>query len=123
MTLGPTQVLVVGFAEPEFSGEVLEEFSRLEDSGIVRLIDAVPPGPADRGELAVGQPRHLGSVQPGEHRPSRRIQHARARIVRTREREREGRGRAVAVVLPASRHVHHGPGILGPRGAQHAGQR
>ena len=51
MTLGPTQVLVVGFAEPQFSGEVLEEFSRLEDSGIVRLIDVLLVARDEAGEL------------------------------------------------------------------------
>ena len=51
MTLGPTQVLVVGFAEPQFSGEVLEEFSRLEDSGIVRLIDVMLVARDEAGEL------------------------------------------------------------------------
>jgi uncharacterized membrane protein YgcG len=36
---GPVQVLVVGFDQPNFSGEVLAEFTRLRDAGIVRLVD------------------------------------------------------------------------------------
>ena len=36
---GPVQVLVVGFDQPVFSGEVLAEFARLREAGIVRLID------------------------------------------------------------------------------------
>ena len=36
---GPVQVLVVGFDNPTFSGEVLTEFTRLRAAGIVRLID------------------------------------------------------------------------------------
>jgi hypothetical protein len=36
---GPIQVLVVGFDRPTFSGEVLAEFTRLRDAGIVRLVD------------------------------------------------------------------------------------
>jgi hypothetical protein len=36
---GPVQVLVVGFDRPTFSGEVLTEFARLRDAGIVRLVD------------------------------------------------------------------------------------
>jgi hypothetical protein len=36
---GPVQVLVVGFDDPTFSGEVLAEFTRLREAGIVRLID------------------------------------------------------------------------------------
>jgi len=35
---GPVQVLVVGFDNPTFSGEVLAEFTRLREAGIVRLV-------------------------------------------------------------------------------------
>ena len=67
MTLGPTQVLVVGFAEPQFSGEILEEFSRLEDSGIVRLIDVMlvardEAGDLDTLELPEGSLHGMGEV-------------------------------------------------------------
>jgi hypothetical protein len=67
---GPVQVLVVGFEYPTFSGEVLAEFTRLRDAGIVRLVgllvvsrtggDAfetldLPEGiEADLGDLAAG---------------------------------------------------------------------
>ena len=37
--MGPVQVLVVGFEQPAFSGEVLAEFARLREAGIVRLVD------------------------------------------------------------------------------------
>ena len=37
--IGPVQVLVVGFDRPTFSGEALAELTRLEDAGIVRLVD------------------------------------------------------------------------------------
>ncbi len=37
--MGPVQVLVVGFEDPRFSGEVLAEFARLGEAGIVRLVD------------------------------------------------------------------------------------
>ena len=72
---GPVQVLVVGLDRPTFSGEVLAEFTRLREAGIVRLVDllvisrtedglfetlALPEGvEADFGDLAVsvlGQP-------------------------------------------------------------------
>ena len=65
---GPVQVLVVGIDRPTFSGEVLAEFTRLRDAGIVRLVDllvvsrdkdgafetlALPEGlEADFGDLA-----------------------------------------------------------------------
>src|SRR6266508_2175410 len=37
--MGPVQVLVVGFDRPAFSGEVLAGFTRLQEAGIVRLVD------------------------------------------------------------------------------------
>jgi len=37
--MGPVQVLVVGFDRPAFSGEILGEFTRLRQAGIVRLVD------------------------------------------------------------------------------------
>jgi hypothetical protein len=39
MTLGPVQLLVVGFERPDFSGEVLAELERLRDSDVVRVLD------------------------------------------------------------------------------------
>ena len=41
MALGPVQILVIGFAEPDFHGQIQEELDRLRDSDIVRLIDAI----------------------------------------------------------------------------------
>jgi hypothetical protein len=38
---GPVQVLVVGFEEPSFSGEVVAELGRLGHAGIVRLVDVL----------------------------------------------------------------------------------
>jgi hypothetical protein len=39
MPLGPVQLLVVGFDQPSFSGEVLAELERLRASDVVRVID------------------------------------------------------------------------------------
>ena len=84
---GPIQVLVVGFDRPTFSGEVLAEFTRLRDAGIVRLVDllvvsrteegafetlALPEGvEADFGDVAarvLGQAENAGEpmAQAGE---------------------------------------------------------
>ena len=38
---GPVQVLVLGFEEPSFSGEVLAELTRLRELGVVRLVDVL----------------------------------------------------------------------------------
>ncbi|GAA0916978.1 DUF6325 family protein [Virgisporangium aurantiacum] len=48
---GPVQVLVVGFDHPAFSGEVLAEFTRLRDAGIVRLVDLLLVSRAADGSL------------------------------------------------------------------------
>lgn len=37
----PVQVLVVGFDEPSFSGEVIAELERLREQGVVRLLDVL----------------------------------------------------------------------------------
>ena len=39
--MGPVQVLVVGYEQPAFTGEVLAELSRLSDAGLVRLVDVL----------------------------------------------------------------------------------
>jgi hypothetical protein len=49
--MGPVQVLVVGFDQPRFSGEVLSELTRLREAGIVRLIDVLLVSRAEDGTL------------------------------------------------------------------------
>ena len=41
MALGPVQLLVIGFDDPEFRGEIRAELDRLREGEIVRLIDAL----------------------------------------------------------------------------------
>jgi uncharacterized membrane protein len=41
MTMGPVQLLVVGFAGGEFKGEIMAELDRLRENDIVRLIDLI----------------------------------------------------------------------------------
>lgn len=49
--IGPVQVLVVGFDQPRFSGEVLAEFTRLREAGLVRLIDLLLVSRSEDGTL------------------------------------------------------------------------
>jgi hypothetical protein len=49
--IGPVQVLVVGFDQPTFSGEVLAEFTRLREAGLVRLLDVLLVARAEDGSL------------------------------------------------------------------------
>ena len=79
------QVLIVGFDQPTFSGEVLAEFTRLREAGLVRLIDvllvsrsedgtlqtleAPEAAAADLGGLAVevlGQPENASQAETSE---------------------------------------------------------
>ena len=49
--MGPVQVLVVGFDRPAFSGEVMREFARLREAGIVRLVDLLLVRRSEDGTL------------------------------------------------------------------------
>ena len=79
---GPIQVLVVGFDQPTFSGEVMAELDRLREAGTARLLDVllvergedgtletlpVPAGaPADMGTLVASI---LGASDPDQPSP------------------------------------------------------
>ena len=41
MSIGPVQLIVLGFNKPDFKGEVLEELGRLRDNDVVRVIDSL----------------------------------------------------------------------------------
>jgi hypothetical protein len=43
--MGPVQVLVVGYEQPVFTGEVLAELARLSDAGLVRPGRCAPRRP------------------------------------------------------------------------------
>jgi uncharacterized membrane protein len=51
MAIGPVQMLIVGFDEPKFKGEVLEELKRLKDQDIIRLIDLAVVRKDDEGNI------------------------------------------------------------------------
>ena len=55
MPMGPVQLLVVSFDKPDFSGEILAELSRLRESEVIRLIDALAVVKNVDGNLAVLQ--------------------------------------------------------------------
>ena len=41
MAIGPVQLLVLGFRQPDFRGELRKELERLRDNDLVRVIDAL----------------------------------------------------------------------------------
>ena len=67
--IGPVQVVVVGFDQPSFSGEVVAEFTRLEEAGIVRLVDLLLVSRAEDGTFETMTddqiPAHFGRLAAG----------------------------------------------------------
>jgi len=59
MAIGPVQLVVLGFAEPDFHGEVIAELERLRASDTVRVIDALAVYKDADGELEV---EHLSNL-------------------------------------------------------------
>ena len=51
MALGPVQILVVGFEEPEFKGQIRAELERLRENDVVRLVDLVVVRIDDDGNI------------------------------------------------------------------------
>ena len=54
-TFGPVQMLVLEFDRTRFDGEVMPEFERLKDQGIIRVIDLLFVAKPEGGELEVVQ--------------------------------------------------------------------
>src|SRR6195952_4029380 len=52
MAIGPVQLLVLGFPDPEFHGEIIDELERLRQSDTVRVIDALAVYKDPDGELS-----------------------------------------------------------------------
>jgi hypothetical protein len=44
MAIGPVQLIVLGFQQSEFHGEITAELERLRESDTVRVIDALAAG-------------------------------------------------------------------------------
>ena len=59
MPLGPVQLIVLGFEQPDFHGEIVAELGRLHDAGAVRVIDALAVHKDAAGEIEV---QHLTNL-------------------------------------------------------------
>jgi len=53
MSRGPLQVLVVNFDDANFTGEIQSELIRLDDAGIVKVLDLLFVGKTEEGEVKV----------------------------------------------------------------------
>ena len=63
MAIGPVQLIVLGFEQPEFHGEIIAELERLRESDTVRVIDALAVYKDAAGEVEV---EHLSNLSEEE---------------------------------------------------------
>ncbi len=63
MTIGPVQLIVLGFPEPDFHGGIIEELELLRASDTVRVIDALAVHKDGDGEIEVA---HLSNLSKEE---------------------------------------------------------
>jgi uncharacterized membrane protein len=63
MAIGPVQLLVLGFSNPDFHGEIIAELERLRASDMIRVIDSLVVYKDAAGELEV---EHLSNLSRSE---------------------------------------------------------
>jgi uncharacterized membrane protein len=63
MAIGPVQLIVLGFNEPDFHGEIIAELERLRESDMVRVIDSLAVYKDADGGLEV---EHLSNLSEQE---------------------------------------------------------
>jgi uncharacterized membrane protein len=63
MAIGPVQLLVLGFSQPDFHGEIIAELERLRESDTVRVIDALAVYKDADGEMEI---EHLSNLSEQE---------------------------------------------------------
>ena len=66
LTLGPVQMLIVGFEGDKFDGSIMEELDRLKEHDIVRLIDLLFVKKNEDGEIEVAQRSDLDADEAQE---------------------------------------------------------
>jgi uncharacterized membrane protein len=66
MAIGPVQLLVLGFDEPNFKGEILAELDRLKENEIVRVIDGLAVYKDAEGEVTVIKRTDLSDEEAAE---------------------------------------------------------
>ena len=66
MSIGPVQMLILGFEDPKFTGENLAELERLRDADIVRVVDMLAVWKDGDGNIAVLQDTQLSEDEATE---------------------------------------------------------
>jgi hypothetical protein len=65
MAFAPTQLLVIGFADPDFRGEIAAELERLTEHDTIRVLDVLLVTKGDDGSITaveIGEARAMGAV-------------------------------------------------------------
>jgi uncharacterized membrane protein len=70
MPVGPVQLLVVAFEEPQFRGEIIEELQRLRAHDVIRLIDVLvvqkdldgSVTAVQASDLSIGEAEEMGAT-------------------------------------------------------------
>jgi len=63
MAIGPVQLIVLGFRNPEFHGEIIAELERLRESDTVRVIDSLAVYKDPEGQFEI---EHLSNLSAEE---------------------------------------------------------
>ncbi len=63
MAIGPVQLIVLGFSNPDFHGEIIAELERLRENDTIRVIDSLAVYKDEAGELEV---EHLSNLTQDE---------------------------------------------------------
>jgi hypothetical protein len=66
MSIGPVQLIVLGFDHPDFRGEIVAELERLSENDAVRVIDALAVYKDADGELEVAHLSNASDDQASE---------------------------------------------------------
>jgi uncharacterized membrane protein len=66
MSIGPVQMLILGFDDPKFTGEGLAELERLREADIIRLVDLLGVWKDEEGNVAVIQDTQLSKDEAKE---------------------------------------------------------
>jgi len=66
MAIGPVQLLVLGFSQPDFHGEIREELDRLRDNDLVRVIDALAVYKDAQGNVSTLRESQLSAEERAE---------------------------------------------------------
>ena len=66
MPIGPVQMLVLGFAEPNFTGKIAAELDRLREHEFVKIVDALVVNKDENGEITALQVSDLSQDEATE---------------------------------------------------------